>query len=196
MLHPYTWTQFLLTAGNSLLIYYLTILLLYYRDELKVFLGKAKNWVMPQVYLTSTSPDSTPTGTPSDNVIGAVSTQEAPVLSEASAIKVSPLQEDQDGFEETTTTETQAPAVAPQDMPVGMLADFLEETKSLVELVAETQLEKEEFLSLLQLILYKYFRSAQSQHQDQARRFLLEQSQGRLPFELTPEDLQALWPSA
>ncbi|MFT2010979.1 hypothetical protein ACMA1I_20065 [Pontibacter sp. 13R65] len=196
MLHPYTWTQFFLAAGSTLLFYYLIVLPLYFRDELKAFLGKAKNWVMPQVYLTSSTPDTSPANTPPDPILGAISTQEAPTLSEAAAIQVAPRKKEDNDVDATTTTVPEAPARAPAALPMGSSADFRQETASLLELVAETQMEKEEFLSLLQLILSKYFRTAQSQHQDQAQHFLLEQIQDKLPFELTPEDLQSLWADA
>ncbi|WP_114782978.1 hypothetical protein [Botryobacter ruber] len=211
MLHHLTWTQFFLATGTSLLLYYLIVTLLCYRQELKALVEKATARLLPQVFLTSSTPEtaqpgilaeSTPPTIPTDSPIGAVSTQDAPTVSDAFELQVAPRtqgEEEEDDMEETdsailsvkTTSATEPPI-----FPMGTLADLLEEIKPLLELVAETQLEKVEFISLLQLIISRYSRTAQSQHQDQVQQFLLEQSQVKLPYELTPEDLQVLWPKS
>ncbi|WP_114782336.1 hypothetical protein [Botryobacter ruber] len=201
MLHHLTWTQFFLATGTSLLLYYLIITLLCYRQELKALSEKATARLLPQVYLTSSTPETAQAGIPAESPIGAVSTSDAPTVSDASELQVAPRtegeeEEDMEETDSTTASVKTTSATEPPTFPMGTLADLLEEIKPLLELVVETQLEKEEFLSLLQLIISRYSRTAQSQYQDQVQQFLLEQSQVKLPYSLTPEDLQALWPSS
>lgn len=166
MLTQFTWNQFILTVGATAVLYYLVILLLFYRDEARRLLASRKN----RTDLQANQP------LPSQvSIMGAASTEVAPLLTEAAAIIVAP---------------SHGMAPHPEDAE---LQSILEETKSLLAIAIEGEASKEDFLSLLSLAIGKFAPLTEPLHQAAVSHFLLEESKNKLPFEMTLADLQSLW---
>ncbi|WP_439879741.1 hypothetical protein ACSX1A_11190 [Pontibacter sp. MBLB2868] len=163
MLTQITWNQFMLAIGGTGTAYYLAVLLLFYRSEAKRLLTRKTN-------RTTLQPDRLPP--PQVSIMGPASTEVAPLLSEAEAIRVAPAQ---------------AIEPAPDN---AMLAEI----KSLLELALEANAQKEEFLSLLHLIFTRHAPRSQVHHLEAVHQFLLKESKRQLSFELSLSDLQSIWP--
>lgn len=167
MLAHLTWQQYLLTVGTAGILYYLALLLLYYREEARRLLTGKK---------LRTDLQAAPPSPPQVSIMGAAITEAAPLLSDAAAIRVAPAIPSQPGD--------------------AVLQDILQEVKPLLEMARTSGAGKEDFCALLGLALARYPPLATPGHQEALRLFLLGQHKGKLPFELTPADLRALWPDA
>ncbi|TXK33762.1 hypothetical protein FVR03_18840 [Pontibacter qinzhouensis] len=197
MLRHLTWTQFFLTAGTCLLLYYATVLWLFYRHAIKALLAKTVDRLLPKVYLTS-SRQEVPLPTNADTTAaGSVRNVETLVLTEAAELQFAPISEETEADEANEPSlDTALPNGSASAPTLPHQADFLQEITSLLELVAETSMEKEEFLSLLRLITARYSRTVQARQREKLQLFLLQETQASLPFPLHPEDLQELWSDA
>lgn len=158
----------MLAVGATGTIYYLAVLLLFYRREAKNLLTRNTN----RTNLQASRPSP-----PQVSIMGPASTESGPLLSEAETIRVAPSQE--------------SIAPAPED---AVLKAILGEIKPLLELALEADAEKQEFLSLLRLIFTRHAPLAQAHHREAVHHFLLEEGKRKLSFGLSLSDLQSLWP--
>jgi len=166
MLTQFTWNQYILTAGATATLYYLVILLLFYREEARRLLASRKNRTDLQAIQPLPSQVS---------IMGPASTQAGPLLTEAADILVAP---------------SHVLDSHPED---AVLQSLPEEIKSLLATAIEGKASKEDFLVLLRLAISKYAPLTEPLLQEAVRQYLLDESKGRLPFNLTPADLQPLW---
>ena len=86
-----------------------------------------------------------------------------------------------------------AAAFAAPEGALGELLTLLQEAELLVAHAAATASSREDFLSLLRLLAANSPALAQSPYRQPAQQFLQVQCQGRLSFDLSPDDLQQLW---
>ncbi|PVY40912.1 hypothetical protein [Pontibacter virosus] len=162
MLTDISWSHFFLTAGTVLVLYYLTVLLLFYRHDIKHQLS--------QTFLRAGLPAPRPSPS-QESILGAAFPEAAPSLSSASDLLVAP-----------------AEAAPPQTLST-LKADLLTELDSLLESAAEMGLDKAAFLSLLHLLDERHMHTADEKLAVQ--RYLLEQGPAKLSFPLTATDLAA-----
>jgi hypothetical protein len=164
-----TWSQFLSAAALLLAVYYLTVLLTCYRKQLHQRLaGLLRRKAAPA------------TG----GIMGPAAPGDMTYTSVA-ALQVAPPE----------GRPVYAPAVA-SSLPEGALSELvnlLQETEILVAHAAATDSPKEDFLSLLRLLAANSPALAQSPYRQPVLLLLQVQCQGRLSFDLSPEDLQQLW---
>lgn len=165
MLTQFTWNQYILIVGATATLYYLVILLLFYRDEARRLLASRKN----RTDLQANQPRP-----PQVSIMGAASTKAVPLLTDAADILIAP---------------SHSMGSHPED---AVLQNMLEEVKSLLAIAIEGKAGKEEFLSLLSLAIGKYTPFTDPFHQEAVRHLLLEGRRNRLSFVLTPADLQPL----
>ncbi|PTX15093.1 hypothetical protein C8N40_109191 [Pontibacter mucosus] len=160
MLSDIPWSQFFLVAAAALLLYYLAIALLFYRQNIKRLLTRT--------YLRTglPAPRQSP---PQASMMGAASAEAVPPLFTAGDLQVAP-----------------AAGAGQQDYPPEAAA-ILEEVASLLESAAEERMDKAEFLSLLRLLDERHMPTEAGSQAVQ--RFLLEQGAGKLSFPLTAADL-------
>jgi hypothetical protein len=123
MLTNIPWSHFFLTAGAALVLYYLAILLRYYRHDIMRQLRR--------LFVRAGLPAHRPSPS-QESILGAALPEAAPPLASASDLQVAPAQQQ-------------------QPFPPGAAA-FLEEVGSLLESAADTRMGKEEFLSFLRLL--------------------------------------------
>lgn len=162
MLSDISWSQFFLTAGAVLVLYYLAVLLRFYRHDIKRQLTRTFH----RAGLPADRPSH-----PQESILGAAFPEAAPSLSSASDLQVAPA----------------AAALPPPLSPAG--AALLAEVGSLLEGAAETRMGKEDFLSLLHLLDERHLPAADDRQAVQ--RYLLEHGPGKLTFPLTAADLSA-----
>jgi hypothetical protein len=168
MLSSLTWQQYLFAAGATIGLYYLAVLLLYYREDILLFLkGKINRAGLP-----ANQPIP-----PQVSIMGPASHGPSPLLSDAATVLVAPQ-----------------PVKTGEEPEEAVVTPVLEEMKPLLELATESDAEKEELLPLLRLVTTRHSLSLQGRHREAIEDFLL--GQGRFPFTLTPEDLQSLWPES
>ena len=168
MLTSFTWQQFLLTAGAVSALYYLAVLLLFYRKDIKY-------WLKRRTSRAGLPAD--PLLPPQVSIMGPASPGPAPLLSEAASILVAPLPMEAEEKPQDTVVES-----------------ILQEIKPLLDLATEADAEKEELLPLLRLVTARHSPSLEDCHRKSIEAFLL--GQGRFSFSLIPEDLQSLWSEA
>ena len=168
MLTHFTWHQFLLIVATTGALYYLAVLLLYYREEARRFLSFKKS----RTNLQAAQPIP-----PQVSIMGATSTEAAPLLSDAATIQVAPPQHPATGFQEPV------PAV------------ILSEVNPLLEMALEKGMGKADLLSLLRLVFARHTRTALPLDREAVSQSLLQGSQ-TLPFQLTADELASLWPEA
>ena len=162
MLTDISWSQFFLTAGAALVLYYLAVLLLFYRHD-----------IMRQLthpFFRAGLPAHRPSP-PQESILGAAFPKAAPSLSSASDLLVAPA--------------SSVPQQALSPLRVAMLAEM----DSLLESAAETRMGKEEFLPLLRLLDERHMPKADERRA--VHRYLLEHGPSKLSFPLTAADLSA-----
>lgn len=158
----------MLAVGTTGAVYYLVVLLLFYRRDAKRLL--ARKTIRTNLQANRPNP-------PQVSIMGATSTEEAPLLSEAAAIQVAPAQ---------------VIAPGPDD---AVLQVVQEEMNPLLQVAAEANTPKAEFLSLLRLITAKHAPLTKAHHREAINNFLLEECKEKLPFEVHFSDLHTLWPA-
>lgn len=127
MLTNISWPEFLLIAGTALILYYLVILLLYFRQDIRHQLTR----IFHRAGLQADRPSL-----PQESILGPVSPEPGPSLSSAHELQVGPA----------ARTAPQQPERPPA----------LEDTASLLQSAAATRMGKEEFLALLGLLLERH----------------------------------------
>ena len=158
-----------MAAGAILGLYYLAVLLLYFRkDFIHMLKSKANRAGLPA---DQPIPPQVP-------IMGLASHGAAPLLSEAEVILVAPQPET-------------SPEKEPEDIFVRAI---LQEINPLLELATEADAEKGELLPLLRLVTARHSSSIQEHQREAIEEYLL--GQGRFSFTLTPDDLQSLWREA
>ncbi len=173
MLTSFTWHQFFLYLGSALLLYYLVTLFFCYRQELFHLYRKYSRRAPP----SAASPPEP------DACIGPVAAEIS--LTDAAAIRVASPPEAADNPGTASDTD-------PEPLPAA-LAALLEAVEPLLDHAARTGAEKNDFLSLLRLLMAD-FPLADDRHREMAIRSLLAAGNGRLSFQLTAAELQQLWP--
>ncbi|PRY03349.1 hypothetical protein CLV24_1424 [Pontibacter ummariensis] len=159
----------MLAAATGLGLYYLVVLFLFYRKNIKNFFKSGTS----RINLQADRPHPTQV-----SIMGPASPEAGSLLSDAAAIQVAPQLSSRP---EGETADT-------------VIGDILQELQPLLEVAAEAHAEKEEFLSLLRLVTDKYGVFTSPSQKDTVHRFLLDQSKDRLAFNLDLTDLQPLWP--
>jgi hypothetical protein len=88
------------------------------------------------------------------------------------------------------TVEMSAISFVPKEQQLGIIPDILEEFKSILHILERDNGGKAEFLSLFGLVSAKYPQVKGTANQDALNDYIRE----NLPFVITEEELEELWP--
>lgn len=91
------------------------------------------------------------------------------------------------------------PDKAPSDtrdaLLLGIVADILEEVKTLVKVISECEGDKEESISMFQSLLSKYPRLGQTKFRIAINMFIQEICKDQFAFDLTMREIDSWWPN-
>lgn len=194
----FTWQHFILFILSAGLLYYLIILILFFRKDIQLrFIRK-----MDDQHID-------PGGRSAErSVMGAAMEQKGQLTSTAEELYFAPADEDREvdqledaeqddelsnGLASELTTTSQKPLPATDDLLLGNIADLLQDLKTLFSMSGEAV--REEFISLFMLLSSKYQNVAKSHLIEVVNLFILDQSKANLSFTLTREDLEQCWSS-
>ncbi|MEJ7558126.1 MAG: hypothetical protein WKF66_07425 [Pedobacter sp.] len=173
MLHQFTWLQFLIAALIFVLIWYLAIILLFYRDKIaELFSGKSKSQQPEKLRREWEEDFEYDEPENDDDLMGR---------------KVFP-----DGESEVSMHMLGfVPKVNPDEKlaQLGVIPDVMEELKSIFHILEKENGTKEDFISLFALVSSKYPNLSNTSNLENLNNFIRE----NLPFELTEEELKKLW---
>ncbi|EOR96270.1 hypothetical protein ADIARSV_0505 [Arcticibacter svalbardensis MN12-7] len=198
MMAQFTWQHFILFILSAGLLYYLIILILFFRKDIQLrFIRK-----MDDQHID-------PGGRSAErSVMGAAMEQKGQLTSTAEELYFAPADEDREvdqledaeqddelsnGLASELTTTSQKPLPATDDLLLGNIADLLQDLKTLFSMSGEAV--REEFISLFMLLSSKYQNVAKSHLIEVVNLFILDQSKANLSFTLTREDLEQCWSS-
>jgi len=165
MLTSVTWFQFLTYTALSLAVYYLGILLFFNRKALRRLLTLGFRF-------SGSHEAGTLAGPVAAEEISYAATTELQVATQHVLPSLDP-----------------AKPVLPPAGPIAELIHLLQETEVLIAHAAATASTKQDFLSLLRLLVTNYPALTQTPYLQPTRQFLLAQCHDRLSFEIHPEDL-------
>ncbi|WP_192822759.1 hypothetical protein [Rufibacter sp. LB8] len=168
MLHTFTWTQYCLTVGTALFLYYLVFLYRFYRSRLRERLARVKSSLQGRTSLAATQP---PSG------------QEGEVMGPAAPAP---------GVSYSTSAQLRFafPGQMPQqDQLLTQVPEILQEFRSIGEVLDKEAGTREDLPFLLQAVKLRYPEITDSPHLPALLANLREQ----LPFEVSAQELEILW---
>lgn len=180
MLHQFTWQQFLIAALILTLVWYIAIIMLYYRSKLlDLFSARSKlkqSEKLKREWEEELEEDDT-SEEENDDLIGTqavpegVSEVEMHMLGFAPKVKKEEIPEDD------------------RDTQLGLIPDVLEELKGIFRIVEKENDNKEYFISLFALITAKYPEIKGTTNQPALNDYIRE----NLSFSISDEELDNLW---
>ena len=171
MLQQFSWQQFLVAIAVLTLIWYLAVILIYYRKELKAFLKgnpseQSNQEPLPHNWdeYVDDLPDET-----EDDVMGRSKLPEG--------VSVMDMEELQ--FSEPDSKVEK----------LGLVSDVIEEIKLIFKILGQEDGTKQDFLKLIEEVKIRYPKIASSSSLPQINDFILSNAS----FHLSPEELENLW---
>lgn len=168
MLNSVTWQQFALAVGIATVIYYVFVLLRYYRSELTSAIKRSPSDRSPKVLPLYPN-----------NLVGEAKPTEP---------GVSLADSDELEFAEGETPSAQQTGTAEESLSVSANAydNLKDEVKELISYAAAAEENKEGLLNLLLLYLEK----AEEPYRDNLSAYMIGECHGRFGFEILPDDLK------
>lgn len=172
MLQQFTWPQFLLASFVLSLVWYLSVILLYYRKELKQFLNREtkenqSSEPLPHRWDKSTDPIEEEN---EETLMG------KPQLPEGMTnVSIS-------GFGFAISEDE-------KEDQIGLVPDVLEEIKSVFNIIAKEDGNKSDFFSLMKLVSGKYPSLGSNPNIKSINEYIAQNA----PFYLSAEELEDLW---
>ncbi|RAJ28083.1 hypothetical protein [Pedobacter cryoconitis] len=171
MLQQFSWQHFLVAISLLTLIWYVAVILIFYRKELKSFL-KGK-------------PSEEPTDKPlphywDDKV------DEFPVETDDDLMGKSKMPE---GVSVIDMEELQFSEPEDKTEKLGLVSDVIEEIKLIFKILGQEDGNKQDFLKLIGEVKNRYPKIASSPSLPQINEFILSNAS----FHLSPEELEDLW---
>ncbi|WP_130857932.1 hypothetical protein [Olivibacter jilunii] len=172
MLQHISWQQFLLAATLLTFLWYIGVILLLYRKELKNFLtGKKSKTEERKPEESRKETESLPVQSEEDTLMGTPRLPEGLNLMEMDKLSFAPKKAQQ------------------KEKMLGALPDLLEEMKQLFQIVKDEEGTKADFLVLLDGFKPRLSEIRTEGNEQAIREFLLE----HIPFELSKKELDSLW---
>lgn len=169
MLHQFTWQQFLIAALILTLVWYLVIILLFYRRKVTGLLSGKTKLKQPEK-LRREWEEELEDGFEEEDLMGKPSEPEGVSTLPMEALRFA----DKD---------------AGKDEQLGLVPDVLEELKSIFDILTKEDGSKSDFFSLLKLVKAKYPGIGSSPNIGRINAHIRE----HVPFLLTEEELENLW---
>jgi hypothetical protein len=173
MLHQISWQTYALSMMLLLLLYYLYIGVFFYRTEIRAFYFRMSgSQPAPGIHDNHLIP------VPEYEIMGAAQPDDTRSIPEE-IIEFGPTDN--------------ADALTTDDRQISLFSDMIAEVKTLIRVIHESAETRENFDMLFKLVVQKYPELAGTPFQHQITEFLLEESEGQFPFELTYAELGAYW---
>ena len=184
MIQLITWRQYLIAISGATFLYYVIILLRYYRSEIKNLFNRP-----PAIQRAAEE-----TNAPQHSFLGEAEFDGQQSLSAEELFFAAPDEEEAELPEATEQPIKQPdmPTVPDESFLLGPVADFLKELKSGFGLLKEADGDKEEFLTLLHILSEKYSAVMQSSYRPLMEVFVLEVAKEQLHFDLSLSDLHLI----
>jgi hypothetical protein len=170
MLHQFTWQQFLIAALILTLIWYLAIILLYYRHSVARFLSGNRKPEQPERIRKEWEEELEDENEEVENMMGKPAEPEG-----ASSLPMDSIR-----F---------AAKASEKEEELGLVPDVLEELKTIFNILAKENGDKADFFSLLQLVKVKFPGIGSSSNIQSINQHI----QDYVPFQLSEEEMQSLW---
>jgi len=170
MLQQFTWQQFLVAISVLTLIWYFSVILLFYRSELKALLNGKKlsdenDAPLPHRWakkVDALDPE------PGQNLMG-----KSKLPDGVSILEMEELQ-----FSDDNKVQL-----------LGLVSDVIEEIKTIFNILVREDGTKQDFFKLIEAVKESYSGIITSQHIPQINEFIIANAS----FHLTPEELDNLW---
>jgi hypothetical protein len=183
MLNQIPWHAYVAGIIILLIVYYLYVGLVYYRSDLEALIYRFTGR-RPAIQ-TSSSLIPVP-----DYEIMGSARPEYEQSGEEDQLEFGPPEIPDE--EEVQVQEVLA--ASPSDAKlIGEFSEMVSEVKTLIRVINESCETRENFEMLYKLIIQKYSAVAGTSYQQKINDFLLEESAGQFPFELTSEALEEYW---
>lgn len=171
MLTQFTWQQFLVAITVLSLIWYCSVILLFYRKELKRLLnGKPLN-------------DST------SEPLAHRWAEKFDVLEQQAEDHLMGKSRLPDGVEIVGMDEIQFVEPDPKTQRLGLIPDVLEEVKTIFDILSKEDGNKQDFLALMQTVKENYPKIASHPNLPQVNDFIISNAS----FHLSPDELENIW---
>ncbi len=175
MLQQFTWQHFLVAALALTIVWYVAVILIFYRKELLAFLSKSKavpqgDEPLPHRWekgLDTLAPETESEA--EDEMMG------KPKLPEGMSTV------DTDGF-------AFAPGPDEKEQQIGLIPDVLQEIKEVFSFLAEEDGTKKDFFNLMEVVRNKYPQVGSNPNIGRINEFIAEHA----PFHLSKEELESL----
>lgn len=175
MLAQFTWQQFLIAALILAIVWYLAVVLLYYRRDISKFTSKAHK---PPEKLQREWDEELEDGFEDDpeeeNLMGKPVQPEGVSTVPMEALRFAPKQADEDDE---------------RDVQLGLIPDVLEELKSIFSILEKEGGTKEDLISLFALVSSKYPKIKGTPNQQALNEHIRE----NVLFPISDEELNQLW---
>lgn len=169
MLQQFTWQQFLVAALILSLVWYMAIVLLYFREELKNLFKGGNKHDYPKERL------------PRD--------WESELEDESDDLMGEPVKPEGVSTVSTSDFSFGSKQEALKESQLGLIPDVMEELKGIFRILEKEDGDKSDFFSLLKLVKAKYPKINSNPNIDYLNDFIRE----RVPFLLTTEELENMW---
>lgn len=173
MLQAFTWQQFLVAALILSLIWYIGVVLLYYRRDISGYFSR-ENKQEPPERLQREWEEELEEDPEEENLMGSSKEPEGVSSAEMDTLRFAPKDDDPD---------------ADRDMQLGVVPDVLEELKSIFHILEKEQGTKEDFISLFALVSSKYPKIKGTPNQRAINEYIRE----KVLFPISDEELDQLW---
>ena len=170
MLQQFSWQQFLIAALVLSLVWYATVILLFYRKELKSFLdGRQKEEQKPEPLPHRWDEEKT------DEENGETLMGKPQLPEGMTTVSMG-------GFGFVQSEDDRA-------HQIGLVPDVLKEVKSVFSIIAKEDGNKNDFLGLMRLVREKYPKIGSNPNIGYINEFIADHA----PFHLSSEELEDLW---
>lgn len=184
MFDSFSWDDFLLLAILALTGYYVIAVVFFYRREVSM---SAKSFKNPSPLIER--PDLNET-----NIGGGFLGKARPDIPPPSE-HVTTTPSDLLQFAEQKGSNGDEPHKGQQDaLLIGAVADLLEETKTLVQVIADCEGDKGESIPMFQALLAKYPHIADTKFRAPINMYLLEECKQQCDFEMAIGEIDSWWP--
>lgn len=193
MFNTISWEQYLTVIASLLVLYYLGVLVIYYRKDLAARLSSR------EANLSSPETDPkyyNPFASNSDSFMGSINPEKDDnkiyiknkEIGEANKIDVGNFST---GKEHPVDAEPPLPSS--ETFLLGTVADLLQEIKTLLQLLSENEGTKEDCQTLFKALFSRNHTLKDTSYQDAISLFLYNECLGKLRFELSIAEIKELW---
>ena len=185
MLHQISWQAYGAALVVLLAIYYLYVLLAFYRAEIRTFYSRISGKQSPLAFQ-----DSGFIPIPDYEIVGAAQPDEIYAGTEETLLFGPSDNRDEDnlGRQDQDNSST-----VKDSRLIGQFSEMVAELKTLIRVISESEESRENFDMLFKIIVQKYPDLGGTPYQRQVTEFLIEEGSDQFPFHINAEDLEAYW---